>query len=420
MSVDGALSFARRWAVVGLVGSAVLWLCFFGKIAWDLHEQNFNLRRTVICADHLAFYTGARLTRFGPEDKLYDYVFVSSYQAKLFEPDVWKWLEAFRNPPFYSLLYWPTCGWTYFYSASFWLIAGLVLTALGTWWLRDGGRYWRRLAWVLSFYPTFAAFDYGQNTPISFALFAATYCLLRNKRPYAAGLVAGFLLFKPNLLLGLGVWALCDLRRLWVSVLGVLTTGLLLAAISATVLPVATQGFLETFRSNLKFDSFEQHKMHNPLAFARLLWPSDKLGNAFGGETEKHVRQFHNAFAIVCGLAAVYAFYKLWRRRRDDLSVIFGGAVFLTLFANPHTLIYEWMLLAITGLLWFREWGNRPNTWFALYLSAWGVLYFSTDLNGWILQWSPATIQWSVLTLAIVGWYAVRLLTKPQTIAVEG
>ena len=42
------------------------------------------------------------------------------------------------------------------------------------------------------------------------------------------------------------------------------------------------------------------------------------------------------------------------------------------------------------------------------------VLFFSTDLNGIILGYVPQTVQWSVPVLAGVGWYAVKLLTKPK------
>ncbi len=428
MTVEGGLHFARRFAWLGLVGSGVLWVCFVAEIFLMVRANDFIVDRQIITADHLAFYTGARLTRFGPEDKLYDYHYVGNYQNKLFykdpddpKRDVWTMLEAFRNPPFYAMLYWPTCGWPYFYSAITWFAISIGLTILGTWWLSDRRFVWG-LLWVLSFFPTFAALDYGQNTPLSFAIFAAVYVLLKKRMPFAAGLAAGLLLFKPQLLLGLGVWALLDIRRKWPCVLGVLVTGGVLVAISITVLPTATEGFRKSFVSNTEFDSFEQHKMHNPLAFARLLLPREKIAEALAADDpeqkkwiETWVRRVHNGFAIACSLAALVAFIWLWRHRGGDLHVMFGGVVFFTLFAGPHALIYEWMLLAITGLLWAREWRDRPNTWFALYAAVWGVLYFSTHLNGEILSVIPVTIQWSVPVFGVVGWYAVHLLTKPGT-----
>jgi hypothetical protein len=242
--------------------------------------------------------------------------------------------------------------------------------------------------------------------------------------------VAGLLLFKPQLLLGFGVWALLDIRRKWPCALGVLVMGIILFSVSGNILPMAWTKFFETFNKNLKFDSFEQHKMHNPLAFARLLFPADVVAKRVHGDdpkahekdgdetpfekTMREVRRAHNVIAIVIGLAAIAVFAWLYWRRGDDLPVMFGGAVFLTLIAGPHVLIYEWMLLAIPGLLWIREWGDRPNTWFVLYACAWGVLFFCTDLNGIILTWVPMTVQWSVPVLLGVGWYAVVLLSKPR------
>lgn len=447
MTVDGALTFLRRWSIVGVLGSAILWISAVTRWSNELFEADFDPARITIYTDHIAFYTGAQLTRFGGEDKLYDYPYVSMYQHNLFyidhndhKNDAWTWLEAFRNPPFYAMLYWPTCGWPYYQSAIFWAVASLLLTAVGTYWMNDDQRFWRRFLWVLSFQPTFAAFDYGQNTQLSYFLFAATYALLEKKRPFLAGLVAGFLLFKPQLLLGLGVWALVDIRRKWPCALGVLTTGIALTALSFAVLPTATDGFVKSFNANRQFDSFEQFKMHNPLAMARLLlppeWVAKELGRvkppgdeaAFPNDPyyrlERTVRLVHNAIAAGCFLLAAGAFLWLYKHRGNDVHVMFGGAVYLTLWANPHALIYEWMLLAIPGLLWFREWKDRPNTWFVLYALAWGVLYFSTDLNGWLLSHDPVefcglvfqkwpiTLQWSVPVTAFTGWYAVRLLCK--------
>jgi hypothetical protein len=126
----------------------------------------------------------------------------------------------------------------------------------------------------------------------------------------------------------------------------------------------------------------------------------------------------HNIFSVACGMAALFAFIALWLKRRNDLNVMFGGVIFFTLFAGPHALIYEWALLALTGLLWRSEWRDRPNTWFALYLAAWGVLYFSTDVAQMALErefFKPlcgvnAMVQLSVPVLAVVGLSCVKLL----------
>src|SRR5262245_51663718 len=155
MTLDGIISFCRRYAVLATLGMGVVWVCAFINYGIYFFDNDCKLDRCHYFADHLAFYTGARLTKHGLEDKLYDYPFVSDYQAKLFEPGCWTWLEAFRNPPFYALLYWPTCGWTYFYSTITWYAISLGLIALGVRWLAGRRRYWRTLLWVFAFFPTY-------------------------------------------------------------------------------------------------------------------------------------------------------------------------------------------------------------------------------------------------------------------------
>ena len=71
----------------------------------------------------------------------------------------------------------------------------------------------RVFLWSLTFYPVFATISFGQNTFISVAIFAGVYRLLSNERPFAAGLAAGLLWFKPQLLLGLFIWWAFQPRR---------------------------------------------------------------------------------------------------------------------------------------------------------------------------------------------------------------
>src|SRR5205814_2123097 len=82
--------------------------------------------------------------------------------------------------------------------------------------------------------------SFAQNTPLSLAVFAAVYRLTTDRRPFAAGLVAGLLWFKPQLLLGLFVWWALTPRRSWRCWAGVAVTGAVLAAVSWLALPEAS------------------------------------------------------------------------------------------------------------------------------------------------------------------------------------
>jgi alpha-1,2-mannosyltransferase len=131
----------------------------------------------------------------------------------------------------------------------------------------------RAFLWSLTFYPVFATIGFGQNTFISLAIFAGVYRLLCNERAFAAGLVAGLLFFKPQLLLGLFVWWAFQPRRYLRAWLGLFVTGCVLAAVSWLAVPEGSRAFVLTLRANAGFAEFGTWNVVNPKAFFALLMP---------------------------------------------------------------------------------------------------------------------------------------------------
>ncbi len=190
-------------------------------------------------------FTAAHLIREGQQTRLYDYLDLAheNYQQSLIG---WHWggFEAYRNPPFYALLYLPTAGLSYYTSFLIWTAIGFGLLAFAIWLLKPEHPR-RAFLWALAFYPVFATVSFGQNTLISLAIFAGVYRLLESDRRFAAGLVAGLLWFKPQLLLGLFVWWAFFPRRYFRCWLGLAVTGLALAALSWGALPGGSEAFVE-------------------------------------------------------------------------------------------------------------------------------------------------------------------------------
>src|SRR5262249_13023222 len=145
-------------------------------------------------------YSAARLIRDGQPEMMYDHQFLGPYQDTLLGGG-WESLEAYRNPPFYALLYVPTAGLPFPISMWIWGAIGIGCLAAGLVWLRAARPGWAFL-WSLTFYPVLAAVMFGQNTLLSFAVFAAVFRLLDDRRPFLAGLAAGLLWYKPQLLIG--------------------------------------------------------------------------------------------------------------------------------------------------------------------------------------------------------------------------
>src|SRR4030066_1547662 len=98
----------------------------------------------------------------------------------------------------------------------------------------------KSLLWSLTWFPIFASISFGQNSLLSLFLFSLTYYLWRKGRLLTAGLVCSLLLFKPQLVLGIGILWLLEWRKDWKALLGLSIGGLALAAISLLTLPEAS------------------------------------------------------------------------------------------------------------------------------------------------------------------------------------
>jgi hypothetical protein len=373
---------------LGLVAGAVMWVVW--AISAALAQGNLDLNGQVVGTDHSAFHTAAVLLDEGRGDALFDYPDLAVFKARQDElvgkPD---FLDPYRNPPFYALLYRPTARLPYFASYAVWAIVGLLVLAGGLR-LVHGQGAGRPLAWAVCFYPTFAAVSFGQNTLLSLGVFAVVYRAVIGDRRFLAGLAAGLLFYKPQLLLGLGAWWLFDVRRFWPALAGLAVTGLVLAGLSWAVLPEETAEWVRRLPDIARYDAFDFYNLHNPRGFGALLTGSNRIGNWVG----------------IAGLVLAVAW--LWRFRRRyaaDDRLVFAAAVFVTLWGSPHTMTYEWALAVLPAVI---LWDARPDQralWLPLFAVAWAVLFVSTPLTKGQLQLAGVAVQISVPVLA---WVALR------------
>ncbi len=394
-------AFLRPRLVFAAIAGALVWVVWIGSLALGTWEQ--DVVGQLVSVDHLAFYSPARMIREGEARAIYDYLRLYEYQRSLFAPGVWEAFEAYRNPPFYALLYVPTAGLPYAVSAWIWNGIALACLTLGVR-LLGTAQPWRTTAWALTFLPVFCVASYGQNSLLSFLALCGTFRLLTLRRPFAAGIVAGFLCFKPPLLLGLVVWGLLDIRRLWPAAVGVVVTAALLCGGSYLIVPDAWAEFIRTLGANAEFDNFDWWKMHNPRAFWRLLLPGVPI--------------IPSALWLICAVAGVAGFVRVWWKRRDDLPEVFGASVLLMLWASPHTMVYEWALAIVPAVLWWTHRPHQRDAWLVMFAAVWVAMFVSTDF-GRIQEWlwtkqlgveRPVIVQLSVPVMAWTGWMAVRML----------
>jgi hypothetical protein len=389
----------RRWLAVA--AGVLVWGVWLGTLA--LGGWEYDVIGQIVSVDHLAFYSPARMIREGRERSIYDHAELFEYQRDLFQPGKWNEFEAYRNPPFYALLYYPTAGLPYWVSAWVWNGVSLACLLLGVQWL-GARRPWIAAGWAATFLPVFAAVSYGQNSLLSFAVLCGAFRLLAAGRPFAAGLVAGLLWFKPPLLLGLVVWGLLDIRRLWPAAVGVVVCGAALTLGTYPIVPGAWEGFFATLRDNMGFANFDWWKMHNARSFWRLLLPG--------------TGPLPTALWLATAGLGLWGFVRVWRRQRDNLPAVFGASVLLMLWASPHTMVYEWSLAVVPAVLWWTHLPRYRDAWLVLFAVGWVALFVGTDfgrVQDWLMRKKlgmdpPVIFQVSVPLLAWVGWRAVRLL----------
>jgi alpha-1,2-mannosyltransferase len=387
--------------LVGKLAGAALWVVWIASLVFGSSKINarderiwFDWTPQLLGADHLAFYSAAKLIQDGRGDVLYDYNALADYQSDLIGT---RFLEAYRNPPFYALLYLPTARLDYVISFWIWTAVALGLLWCGIRWLGP-----RRPAtvfvWALCFYPVFAAVSFGQNSLLSFAALCLAFRQLDRNKPFSAGLAAGLLLYKPQLLLGLGIWWLLDFRTYWRALVGLSVTGLLLLGISLLTVRAETLTFVERLRDIANYDAFYFYNLHTPRGFWTLLLFDDKrLGRMLGW---------------ACSLIALAAFLVFWRRHRGEMPLMFAAAVFVTLWASPHTMVYDWSLVLIPAVLLWERRPQQRDQWLPLFAAGWAVLFVSTPLAQWMFEKTGAALQLSVPVLAIVAALAARVLRR--------
>jgi hypothetical protein len=183
-------------------------------------------------------------------------------------------------------------------------------------------------------------------------------------------------------------------------------TGLVLAAVSWLAVPDGSRAFVDNIRQIVAYGGEAFWNKHSPRAFWAMLLTSPT-------EDKKPLVV---ALAAVCSLAGIVAAWWVKQRSGAPVAVMFPVAVFLSLWATPHALIYEWALLIAAAVV---LWENRPasrDVWVCLFALAWLALTVSTTFAYLQIEKLklPISLQVSVPVLGAVGWLAARELARSR------
>lgn len=207
----------------------------------------------------------------------------------------------------------------------------------------------KRALWVTASFPGLAALFAGQLVFVALGIFAATHALLKRERPFAAGLVASLLLFKPTLIVFVP-FAFVVLPSRTRSLAGFAAGVLAQIALCFAIAPDALRAYPDAAAA------FSRYVAANPALFDSVTWRSALSSDALG--------------VAACGACAVAACAWMWRERAS-LDVVMSTCVLATLACAWHCLPYDYALVALP-FFWLRP--RAPRVAVALVASSWLVL----------------------------------------------
>ena len=365
-----------------LIAGAALWLVWLISISFG--GGTFDLAHQVIGTDYIQFYAAGNTILAGDGAQLYDFEYQKQLQTSITGQQVDS-LHAFITPPFLAWLYLPFALLPYLPSFLLWSAFSLAILYLSFIWLgldRPALKY----LYALSFFPVFASISFGQNSLLSLGLLSLSYFLWQKDNKLYAGLAASLLLYKPQLILGVGLLWLLSWRRDWKSLLGLSLGGALLYLLSCNFLPQAHAEYQllsrNLFPLLMEFEGFPIWHAHNVRAFILLLFPG-----------------LTSLSYIVWGLISllgIFGFFRIWKNYREMKPIMFAAAICLTVLITPHAMIYDWVLLLIPAVL---LWVYKPNLrqfLVAIFALIWIVTIISGSLTNLQLGWFSRAVQISI------------------------
>ncbi len=223
-------------------------------------------------------------------------------------------------------------------------------------------------------------------------MFSLTYWLLKKEKLLAAGIISSLLLFKPQLVLGLGLLWLLEWRKGWKSLLGLILGGGILAGFCFWLLPDASRAYIDLARNFLPGMIYQEQfpllHMHSLRGFWLLLFP----GN----------RWLVEGLSIVLSILGVVVFYYYWRKNRGESDLLFAGAICLTIWITPHAMIYDWSILLIPAIILWRTLQPFKPLLKSMFTLVWIATFISGPLTLAQLKILPVAIQISIPVLFFV------------------
>ena len=321
-------------------------------------------------------------------------------------------------PPFFNLLFKPLARLPFISSYFTWLFISVSLYLLGIFLLRRSCRHISRDDFTTAFLlaVSFEPFIIetcigGQSSACGFFILSLTVFLEKSNRPLLAGLVLGFALYKPPLLLIILPFLLATKR--FKVFTGFLICAVLLAIISLVIVgPKACSDWLQiqidySKASTVSSDVFREFKFVDISSFLRLLF----------GDLYNISRTI---LLIIIGVSSLSFVAFSAKHRGMPKDLMWASALSFTIIINCYMPIYDTIIIVI-GMFLTKNYLDKNNIVFADSINVkFNTLLAFIFITPWFTQHISRYIGLQIFTLLIlvVGIYQAWLIHRVYNVSI--
>jgi hypothetical protein len=318
---------------------------------WVILAANLLLRQgwlgglgQIIGSDFITLYASGIIYR-SDIDRLYDFNFQEEVQQILIDPTTLPGVNPFISPPyvahFYSLfthipLTWAFVGWS--------MVSLLFILMAACWLAKIIPEHVhltipQLLVILLGTFPFVEGFQVGQNHTLTLLLFTGMAYYTIRKRPWLGGLMAGLLLYKPQLIIGfLILWIIWRNYKSLASFGAVVLVWIGSFALINGI--ESFQDYLETSRALLLLPFIEGFPGY------LLVTPYGLLTSLLSRSELPVIQIVTQVISIGVGIATIYMAFKFRRLPLEKRAPAIILSIIFPLIATPYALLHDLLILA--------------------------------------------------------------------------
>lgn len=363
------LSTLSDWRIVARITALALWGFWIISMLGGLIASNglpLDLGGHVLGADFLQFYSAGFSLLEGNESHLYDRTFQHLQQAQVVGYPL-HGMFNFNATPWLALVYLPLALLPYGVAFLVWTLTQLCLLWLS---LKLLGCRSSWYPYLLSFFPIFTSFSFGQNSMMLLVcMVGALWCLNKGAIRWA-GVCVGLLSFKPQYMIVFLMWFIVD-RRYRDALTGFCIIGCLLTLLCLVTTPHALYSFLSQIPGELatieSVSGFPLAAFHTVRSFFSVLIPWPYLACA----ATAIIIAWTFARTIQCLVSA-----------HLSTEMKASAVVITTLLVSPYNMVYDLSILTIPALLIANEQSSTSNgtRWRPTFAIAWCAILLGVTL----------------------------------------